>query len=179
MSFFISIEPAQSRLCRPMDSIYFNRHSKFCSNSLWSILNTLIIFWYAYSPPFRYCVSYGRKTYFGAHSFVVKSVKVKVTQSWPTLFKPMDYTVHGIVHARILEWIAIPFPKDLPEPGIDPGSTALQADSLPTELSGMPMQCFYWPCILLSLPYLQVGTWRWLGEVSSCVCVCVCAVLVA
>ena len=35
---------------------------------------------------------------------------------------------------RILEWVAYPFPVDLPYPGIEPGSPALQADSLPTEL---------------------------------------------
>ena len=39
---------------------------------------------------------------------------------------------------RILEWVAIPSPVDLPDPGIEPGSPALQADSLPTELSGKP-----------------------------------------
>ena len=32
----------------------------------------------------------------------------------------------------------IPYPEDLPDPGIQPGSPALQADSLPTELSGLP-----------------------------------------
>ena len=37
---------------------------------------------------------------------------------------------------RILEWVAIPSPGDLPNPGIEPGSPALQAESLPTELSG-------------------------------------------
>ena len=35
--------------------------------------------------------------------------KVKVTQLCPTLCKPMDYTVHGIVQARILDWVAFPF----------------------------------------------------------------------
>ena len=35
--------------------------------------------------------------------------KVKVTQPCPTLCDPMDSTVHGIVQARILEWVAIPF----------------------------------------------------------------------
>ena len=48
----------------------------------------------------------------------------------------MDYTVHGILQARILEWVAFPFPADLPDPGIKPGSPALQVDSLPTELPG-------------------------------------------
>ena len=33
-----------------------------------------------------------------------------------------------------------PSPADLPNPGIEPGSSALQADSLPTELSGKPCQ---------------------------------------
>ena len=39
---------------------------------------------------------------------------------------------------RRLEWIAFPSPVDLPDPGIEPGSPALQADSL-TELSRQTM----------------------------------------
>ena len=31
-------------------------------------------------------------------------------------------TVHGISQARILEWVAFPFPGDLPNPGIEPAS---------------------------------------------------------
>ena len=42
------------------------------------------------------------------------------------------------LQARILEWVAFPSPEDLPHPGIKPGSPALLADSLPTELQGMP-----------------------------------------
>ena len=37
--------------------------------------------------------------------------EVKVTQSCPALFEPMDYTVHGILQARILEWVACPFSR--------------------------------------------------------------------
>ena len=37
--------------------------------------------------------------------------KVKVAQSCPTLCNPMDYTVHGILQARILEWVAFPFSR--------------------------------------------------------------------
>ena len=37
--------------------------------------------------------------------------KVKVAQACPTLCNPMDYTVHGILQARILEWVAIPFSR--------------------------------------------------------------------
>ena len=42
---------------------------------------------------------------------VGKKVKVKVAQSSPTLCNLMDYTVHGILQARILEWVAIPFSR--------------------------------------------------------------------
>ena len=67
-----------------------------------------------------------------------KDVKVKVTQSRPTLCNPMDYTVHGILQARILEWVPFPSTGDLPNPGIKPRSPSLQADSLPAKLQGKP-----------------------------------------
>ena len=38
----------------------------------------------------------------------------------------------------IPEWVAIPYPGDLPDPGIKPRSPALQVDSLPAELPGKP-----------------------------------------
>ena len=102
--------------------------------------------------------------------------KVTVAQSCLTLCDLMDYTVHGIFQARILEWVAVPFtrgssqprdwtqvscitggfftswvtreaqeywsgqpipsPVDLLDPEIEPGSPALQVDSLLTELPG-------------------------------------------
>ena len=40
---------------------------------------------------------------------------------------------------RILEWVAYPSPGDLTKPGIETGSNALQADSLPAELQGSPI----------------------------------------
>ena len=65
--------------------------------------------------------------------FWCEKVTAKVTQSWLTLCVPMDYTVHGILQARILEWVAFPSPGDLPKPGIEPRSPTLQAVSLPAE----------------------------------------------
>ena len=38
-------------------------------------------------------------------------VKMKVTQSCPTLCNPIDYTVHGIFQARVLEWVAFHFSR--------------------------------------------------------------------
>ena len=77
------------------------------------------------------------------------SVTVKVIQSCPTVCNPMEYTVLGILQARILEWVpfsrrrsllqeTFPSPGDLPNPGIEPRSPKLQADSLPAEPPGKP-----------------------------------------
>ena len=48
------------------------------------------------------------------------------------------YTVHGILQARILEWVAFPFSRGCSHPGIEPRSPALQVDSLPAEPQGKP-----------------------------------------
>ena len=40
-------------------------------------------------------------------------------------------SIHGISQARILEWVAFPSPQDCPNPGIEPASSTLQADTLP------------------------------------------------
>ena len=52
----------------------------------------------------------------------------------------MDYSmtgssVHGILQERILEW-EFPSPGDLPNPGIEPRSSAFQAGFLPSEPPG-------------------------------------------
>ena len=41
---------------------------------------------------------------------------VKVAQSCLTFCNPMDYTVHGILQARILEWVAFPFSRGSSQP---------------------------------------------------------------
>ena len=69
-----------------------------------------------------------------------------VAHSCPALADPGDCSppgssVHGILPARRLEWVAIlSSPGDLPDPGIKPGSPALQADSSPTESPGKSMK---------------------------------------
>ena len=44
-------------------------------------------------------------------------MKVEVAQSLLTLCDRMNYTVHGILQARILEWVAIPFSRGSSQPG--------------------------------------------------------------
>ena len=50
----------------------------------------------------------------------------------------MDSTVHGILQVRMLEWVAVPSPGGVPNPGIEPRSPALQADSFSAEPPGKP-----------------------------------------
>ena len=70
----------------------------------------------------------GKNTGVGCH-FLLQCMKVKseseVAQLCPTLSDPMDCSligssVHGILQPRILEWVAMPTPEDLPNPGIEP-----------------------------------------------------------
>ena len=61
---------------------------------------------YVCPQPSNYCPGYIHK----------KKVKVKVSQLCLTLCDPMDYTVHGILQARILEWGAFPVSKRSSQP---------------------------------------------------------------
>ena len=57
----------------------------------------------------------------GSLPLVPPEVKVKVAQSCPTLCNPMGYTIHGILQARILDWVAFPFSKGIfPTEGSNP-----------------------------------------------------------
>ena len=49
---------------------------------------------------------------------------------------PPGSSVNGALQARILEWAAVSFSRDLPDRGIKPGPPALQVDSLPSEPPG-------------------------------------------
>ena len=46
----------------------------------------------------------------------VSKSEVKLVQSCPILCDSVDYTVHGILQARILEWIAFPFSRGSSQP---------------------------------------------------------------
>ena len=83
--------------------------------------------------------------------FVKSEVKVLVAQPCPTLCDPMNSSppgssVHRMLWARILQWIVnIPFPGDLPNPGVKSVSLALQVDSLLSKPQGKPLW-FVPPC---------------------------------
>ena len=70
-------------------------------------------------------------------------VCVCIAQSCPTLCDPLDCgspdtSIHGILEARMLKWVAISFSRGSSWPGIKSGSSTLQADSLLSEPPGKP-----------------------------------------
>ena len=82
---------------------------------------------------------------------------VLVAQSCPTLCNPIDYTlpgfsVHEILQARILKWVAISFSRGISNPGIEPRSPALQAAALPSELLGKPKPHYMLLVIYFHMP---------------------------
>ena len=69
--------------------------------------------------------------------------EIEVAQSCLTLCDSVDCSppgssIHGIFQARIFEWVAISFSRDLPEPGIEPWSPTVQADASLSEPPGKP-----------------------------------------
>ena len=78
----------------------------------------------------------------------------------------------SIAFSRQEYWRGLPFPSpgDLPDPGIEPRSPALQADSLPTELPGKP-QCI---SVLISqfIPPLISPFAVYMFVLYTCVCFC-------
>ena len=68
-----------------------------------------------------------------------------VGKLWLTLVTPWTVahqapSVHGISQTRILEWIAISFPGEFPDPGIKPTSSALAGRFLTIEPQGSPLK---------------------------------------
>ena len=71
-----------------------------------------------------------------------------------TVCDPMDYTVHGILQARILEWVAFPFSRGSSQPR----SPKFQADSLPAEHKGSP-RILEWVAYPFSSRSSQLRNW--------------------
>ena len=68
----------------------------------------------------------------------------EVARSCPTLCdlmncSPPGPSIHGIFQARVWSGLLFPSPGDLPDPRIELGSPALQADALPSEPPGKPL----------------------------------------
>ena len=79
-------------------------------------------------------------------SHILACLCAQSLQLYLTLCDPMDCSqpgssVHGVLQARILEWVAMSSPRDFPKLGIKPTSPVspvFQADSLPSDPPGKP-----------------------------------------
>ena len=76
----------------------------------------------------------------------------EVAESCPTLCDPMEdsppgSSVHRLPQARILEWGAIPSSRGPSRLRVEPGSPAVQADSLPSEHQGSPQNSILFQCV--------------------------------
>ena len=85
---------------------------------------------------------------YSLYTYIFVKVKVLVAHSYSTLCDRMDCSlpgssVHGILQARILERVAIPFSRGSSQPGIEQRSPALQVDPLPAEPQGKPLYTLY------------------------------------
>ena len=63
-------------------------------------------------------------------------------------YSPPGSSVHEVLQAKILEWVAAAFSGDLSDPGIKPRSPTLQADSLLSEPQWKPIYGLYMVIIL-------------------------------
>ena len=76
----------------------------------------------------------------------------------------------SIKFSRQEYWSGLPFssPGDLPDPGIEPGFSALQADSLPSEPPGKPSMRLYHTAIHLKIFFLSKGCFLLHLDAESC-----------
>ena len=76
----------------------------------------------------------------------LSGLATKLCPTLVTLWAVAHQAPLSVVFSRQECWSGWPFPSpgDLPDPGIEPGSPALQADSLPTELPGKPTWVEKW-----------------------------------
>ena len=97
-------------------------------------------------------------------------MSAKSCQLFLTLCDPMDYSlpgssVHEILQARILEWIA--YAGNLPDPGIELGLPVLQVDSLPANLPGKPQLYHKYICRGGNVVYIGFSAIRGFRHLSG------------
>ena len=122
----LSISNFQSLLkLMPIESVMPSNHLILCcplflplsifpSIRVFSDGSVLLIRWPKYWS-FSFNISSSNE-YSGLISLRMDWLSMEVAQSCPTLCNPMDYTVHGIMQARIQEWVAFPFSRGSSQP---------------------------------------------------------------
>ena len=90
-------------------SMFLDRKNQYCENDYATKCNQQI-----QCDPYQITNGNFHKT--RTKNFILYIYIYKVTHSCPTLCDPMDYTVHGILQVRILEWVAFPFSRGFSQP---------------------------------------------------------------
>ena len=105
-------------------------------------------------------------------------LKVKVAKSCPTLCDPTDYTVHGILQARILEWVAFPFSRGSSQPRDQTQVSHIAGGFLTSWATreapgrewilegGIFMLGMSGPCFILSLPLEKPQTYKTAASIA-------------
>ena len=91
------------------------------------------------------------------------SVLCLVAWSCPTLCDPMDCIVHGLLQARILEWVVFPLSRGSSQPRDRTQVSALQADFL---LVGSP-RILYWVAYHFSSGCSWPRNWTWVSCIAG------------
>ena len=85
----------------------------------------------------------GQNTGVGSHSLLQGIFPAQGSNPGLSHCRWILYQLSHQGNPRILEWVASPSPGDLPNPGVEPGSPALQGDSLPTGYPGSHGRRYY------------------------------------
>ena len=93
---------------------------------------------------FSFLALFFSRSFIISHTVLFGGLVAKSCLTLMTLWTVACQALLSMGFSRQEYWSGLPFPSpgDLPDPGIEPGSSALQADSLPTELQGKPTLLF-------------------------------------
>ena len=96
--------------------------------------------WYSYCSKYDSCCSYKEAQDAGQGSYrsIQFTAQSCLTLGGPMYCSPPGSSAHETFQARILEWVAIPSPGNIPHLGIEHRSPALQVTSLPSKPPGKP-----------------------------------------
>ena len=107
-----------------------------CMVSCFTCVQLLVALWtVAHQAPLQRG-SPGKNTRVGCHAFLQGIFPTQGLNPGLSHCKQILYHLSHQESPSVWEWVAIPSPGDLPNPGIELGSPVLQADSLPAELPG-------------------------------------------
>ena len=132
-------------------------------------INSVVGFTFFHTLSRIYCLFLVFSYIFVSYRISIYSCESVSHSAESDLCDPMDCSppassVHGILQARILEWLAIPFSRGSSHPGIKPRSLGLQVNSLLSEPPGKPI--LYNLSLSLSFFFFFLTIYRGMHDLS-------------